>query len=114
MKTILNLIRHHYAVRISVFLIVMTLIVGTSGCVPPQYNLNISSTEGGSVCTPGEGVFTYYEGRRVRLVARPALGYQFVNWTGDVATITVNAFSTTIIMNGNNFITANFGCGCGG
>jgi uncharacterized repeat protein (TIGR02543 family) len=45
----------------------------------------------------------------VSLVAIPDAGYRFVNWTGDVGTITnVNAASTTITMNGDYSITANF------
>jgi uncharacterized repeat protein (TIGR02543 family) len=84
-----------------------------AGCAPTQYQLTISSTPNGSVISPGEGTFTYNEGKAVRLVARSALGYAFVGWTGDVATInTVKSFSTTIIMDGDYSITANFGCGC--
>ncbi|TET56434.1 MAG: peptidase S8 [Dehalococcoidia bacterium] len=76
---------------------------------PEQYGLTISSTTGGSVTTPGEGAFTYDEGTVVDLVATPAAGYRFVNWTGDTGTVAdVNAASTTIIMNGNYFITASF------
>ncbi len=101
---------------VGIFLVAVALIVGMVGCVPVQYNLTIDSTCGGVVTTPGEGTFIYFEGKVVRLVARPLLGYFFVNWTGDVATIeTVNCFSTTITMNGNHHITANFvGCGSGG
>jgi len=99
--------------RLSIFLITVALVAGMVGCAPTQYNLTISSTTGGSVITPGEGTFTYNEGKVVRLVARSALGYAFVEWTGDVATITtVNSFSTTITMNGDCSITANFGCAC--
>jgi uncharacterized repeat protein (TIGR02543 family) len=73
------------------------------------YRITISSTEGGSVTTPGEGTFVYGEGEKVKLVATPGPGYQFVNWTGDVGTITsVNAASTTIVMNDDYSITANF------
>ena len=94
-------------------MIAVALIVGMAGCVPTQYRLTVSSTEGGSVITPGEGTFTYNEGTVVRLWARSALGYGFSGWTGDVATInTVKSFSTTITMNGDYSITANFGCGC--
>ena len=101
--------------RVGIFLVAVALIVGMVGCNPVQYNLTIDSTSGGSVCTPGEGTFTYNEGKVVRLWARPALGYCFVKWTGDVATInTVNSFVTTITMNGDYSITADFGCGCGG
>lgn len=98
---------------VGIFLILVALIVGMVGCIPVQYNLTIDSTHGGSVCTPGEGTFTYFEGKVVRLWARPAIGYFFVEWTGDVATVeTVNCFLTTITMNGNYSITANFvGCG---
>lgn len=76
---------------------------------PQQYDVTISSTIGGSVTTPGEGTFAYNEGTVVDLVATPALGYRFVNWTGDADTIVdVNAASTTIIVNGNYAIVANF------
>jgi len=76
---------------------------------PVEYDLTISSTAGGSVTTPGEGTFSYGEGTPVGLVATAAEGYDFVNWTGDVGTMTNrNAAATTIIMNGDYSITANF------
>jgi hypothetical protein len=85
---------------ISVFLIAVALIAGMIGCVPAQYNLTVSSTEGGEVTTPGEGTFTYYEGTVVDLVAGLEVGYRFVNWTGDVGTIAnVNDATTTITIN---------------
>jgi hypothetical protein len=72
------------------------------------YDLTISSTVGG-VTTPGAGTFTYDEGTLVNLVATPASGYRFVEWTGDVGTIAnISAASTTITMNGNYSITAEF------
>ena len=75
----------------------------------PEYDLTISSTEGGSVTRPGEGAFTYIQAAVVTLVAQADEGYRFVDWTGDVSTITnVNAASTTITMNGDHSITANF------
>jgi hypothetical protein len=102
-----------YVARVTILLITIALVAETVGCVPTQYNLTISSTSGGSVITPGEGTFTYNAGKVVRLWARSALGHAFDEWTGDVATInTVNSFSTTITMNGDCSITANFGCGC--
>jgi len=74
-----------------------------------RYNLIISSTVGGEVTAPGEGIFNYDEGTDVDLVAVAEEGYHFVNWTGDVDTIgNVEATSTTIIMNDNYYITANF------
>ena len=73
------------------------------------YDLTISSTAGGSVTTPGEGIFTYDEGTVVDLVATPDAGYRFDEWTGDVSTIAdVNDSTTTITMNGDYSITANF------
>ena len=73
------------------------------------YDLTVSSTEGGSVTEPGEGVFTYDEGTVVDLVATPDAGHRFVEWTGDVGTIAgVYDATTTITMNGNYAITANF------
>jgi uncharacterized repeat protein (TIGR02543 family) len=73
------------------------------------YNLTTSSTEGGSVTTPGEGKYTYDAGKVVNLVATPDAGCRFVNWTGNVGTIAdVNAATTTITMNGDCSIKANF------
>jgi len=75
----------------------------------PQYDLTISSTAGGNVTTPGEGTFTYDEGTVVDLVATPDADFRFVNWTGNVSTIVnVNGATTTITMNDDYEITANF------
>jgi len=99
--------------RVIILLIAVTLVAALVGCTPVQHQLTISSTAGGSVISPGEGTFTYKEGKTVRLVARSALGYAFVGWSGDVGTInTINSFSTTITIDGDHSITANFGCGC--
>jgi uncharacterized repeat protein (TIGR02543 family) len=94
------------------FLITVALAAGTVGCNPEpvQYSLTISVTEGGEIVTPGEGTFAYDEGRTVTLIVFPHTGYDFVNWTGDAETVgDVNAASTTITMNGDYEITANFG-----
>ena len=73
------------------------------------YDLTTSSTAGGSVTDPGEGVFTYDEGEVVDLVATTDGGYQFVEWTGDVDTIAdVYAASTTVTMDDNYSVVANF------
>jgi hypothetical protein len=74
-----------------------------------RYDLTASSTEGGSVTTPGEGVFTYGEASVVGLAAEAEENYQFVEWTGDVNTVAdVYSASTTITMNGDYSITASF------
>jgi hypothetical protein len=100
--------RYHIK-KLSILLITAALIAGMVGCGPVQYNLTISSTEGGNVTTPGEGTFTYDAGTVVSLNATPDAGYSFVNWTGNVSIIAdVNAAVTTVTMNGDYTITANF------
>jgi len=94
-------------------------IVDSSGCgsadnttsvnITEYTCLTICSCEGGSVATPGEGEFSYVLGTVVYMVASPAVGYRFANWIGDVATIAnVYELGTTITMNGNYSVTANF------
>ena len=96
--------------RGGIFLVMLALIAGMVGCGgPTSYNLAITSTAGGSVTTPGEGTRTYDAGTVVDLVATPDAGYQFANWTGNVGAIAhVNDATTTITMNGDYSITANF------
>ncbi|MDH4367150.1 MAG: hypothetical protein OEV57_03305 [Dehalococcoidia bacterium] len=85
----------------------------TIGVRPAPYNLTTSSTEGGSVTSPGEGVFTYEMVTVVDLVATPGEGYRFDEWTGDVGNIAdVYASETTITVNGDYEITANFIAWC--
>jgi len=106
---ILNLGRRHYLVKVSILLVTVVLIVGMVGCGQSGYTLTIASTAGGSVIIPGEGTSTYHEGRVVDLVAEAEEGYLFINWTGDVATITnVNNATTTITMLDHYSITATF------
>jgi len=69
----------------------------------------VSSTAGGSVTVPGEGIFSYPFGIEVDLVAEPDAGYRFVSWLGDVNTIAdVSAASTTITMDSSYSIGASF------
>jgi len=73
------------------------------------YSLTVDSTAGGSVTTPGEGPYSYDAGTAVDLLVVAEDGYEFDNWTGDTGDIAdVNAASTTITMNGDYSITANF------
>jgi uncharacterized repeat protein (TIGR02543 family) len=96
--------------RVGTFLIIIALIAGIAGCIFVRYDLTTSSTEGGQVTTPGETTSTYGKGAVVDLVAEPEQGYQFVSWTGDADTIAnVNAAATTIRMNGDYSVLANFG-----
>jgi hypothetical protein len=76
------------------------------------YDLTISSTAGGAVTDPGEGTSSYDAGTVVDLVATPDDGYRFVKWTGDVGTIAdIEDATTTIAMNNNYAIVANFALG---
>jgi len=111
MKIMLRSRRGHYLARASILLVMIALIAATGGCVssPIEYDLTISSTEGGDVITPGEGTFTYEEGRDVDLVAEAEEGHRFVDWTGDVDDIVnVGDATTTITMEGDYSLTANF------
>jgi hypothetical protein len=103
--------KYHRAAAVGAFLIVAALVTGAAACDGAHtYQLTISSASGGSVTTPGHGTFTYDAGTMVQLVATPDEGYQFHSWTGDVAYIAnPNAASTTITMNGDYAILANFG-----
>jgi uncharacterized repeat protein (TIGR02543 family) len=94
----------------SITVLICAVLGNIIACTPPtEYALFINSTENGSVTTPGEGMFTFDEGAVVNLVATPDAGYKFVNWTGNFGTIAdVNNATTTITMNGDYSITANF------
>jgi len=107
--------------RVSIFLIVLALIAGLAGCVGGDgnngdgpYTLIVDFTAGGTVTVddvpiPGKAILTYDAGTVVSLSALPSTDYQFVEWTGNVSTIAnTNAASTTITMNGNYEIIADF------
>ncbi len=82
----------------------------TSHPEPVMATLTVSSIYGGWVTTPGEGTFSYPLGTEVSLVAEAVSGYQFIYWSGDVSTfVDVDAAETTIILNGDYSIIANFG-----
>ena len=72
-------------------------------------NLTVSSSTGGTVTTPGIGNFSYIRSTNASIIATPNSGYDFANWSGDNGSIAnPNAASTTITMNGNYSIKANF------
>lgn len=79
---------------------------------PAQYNLTVSSTAGGSVTIPGEGVLPYYAGTQVQLLAEAETGYGFVNWTANptVTFADASAANTTFTMPAQAVtVTAHFG-----
>lgn len=71
-----------------------------------RFDLTISSSSGGSVTQPGEGMFSFDSGTVVNLAATPDSGYEFVIWTGDVANFT--SPTTTVTMDGDKTVYANF------
>jgi len=95
---------------LTVLLIAAILAVGVAACDDSHtYDLSISSTSGGSVTIPGEGIFAYDAGTIVELVAMPDNGYRFHTWIGDIEDITdPNSASTNITINGDCSITADF------
>jgi uncharacterized repeat protein (TIGR02543 family) len=96
---------------VGIFLVAVALVAGMVGCGGGgvEYVLAISSTAGGSVTTPDEGIFTYDEGEVVNLVAVADEGYVFDGWIGDISTIADDKNpTTTITMNADYIITANF------
>lgn len=104
--------KHHHGAAVGIVLIVAALVVGVMACDGAGadiYQLTISSGSGGNVTIPGEGTSTYQADTVVYLVATPDDGYEFHLWTGDVQHIAdPDAASTTITMNGNYAIVANF------
>ena len=121
MKAIPSSRKDYYVARASIFLTMVALIAGIVGCVGgdgnnggESYTLIIDFTAGGTVTVddvpiPGKAILTYDAGTVVSLNATPSAGYGFVEWTGNVSTIAdPNAASTTITMNGDHSIMANF------
>ncbi len=74
-----------------------------------QYGLTVSTSPGGSVAEPGEGMSVRNAGEVVDLVAVPDEHWHFLEWTGDVNTVAeVSSARTTITMNDSYSITAVF------
>jgi uncharacterized delta-60 repeat protein len=75
----------------------------------PLYTLTVSSSNGGSVTTPGEGEFICVSGTAVSLATTPDTDYFFYGWTGDVDTIADPYSGETNITVGDDYsITAEF------
>jgi predicted outer membrane repeat protein len=75
-------------------------------------SLTISATTGGTVGSPGQGVFRYAPGATVSLVATAVNGYHFLRWTGSAVdagrVADPNATQTTVQVDGHYTVTANF------
>ncbi len=69
----------------------------------PNYSLTTSATNGSITLNPAGGV--YSAGTVVTVTANPNSGYAFTNWSGD---LTGSVNPTSLTMNGNKSVTANF------
>ena len=112
MRTVFLLKERRFTAAAGILLIVTLFLAGAWACDGAgvrTYQLAISSGSGGSVTTPGAGTFAYDAGMVVQLAAAADDGYHFGSWTGDIANVAdPNAASTTITMNGDYAIVANF------
>jgi hypothetical protein len=79
----------------------------------PQYTLTLGASTGGTVTTPSTSPVIVDQGASTSIVATPATGYSFVNWTvttgTNVTIVNTNSASTTVTLgNGDATIQANF------
>ncbi len=85
---------------------------GWCGTAVGTYALTTSSTAGGSVTVPGEGIFSYDSGSSVLVVAVAATNHDFTGWTGAAVTAgkvaDPGAASTTVTMDADYTLMANF------
>jgi len=74
--------------------------------------LTVTSSAGGTVTQPGIGDFNYTDGNVAALIASANANYHFVNWTGSAViagkVADPNSPATTVTMNGNYTVQANF------
>lgn len=102
--------RSHCARIGCALLVTVAIMAGGAACSDDDgYQLDLSSTAGGSVKSPGEGTFIYPHGTVVQLGATSEEGYSFHVWSGDAAHVAERySASTTIIMDASYSIMAEF------
>ena len=77
--------------------------------IPATYYTLTLAVSGNGSTSPSVGQHPYAAGTMVPITALPANGYRFVIWTGSTGTVAnVIAATTTITMNADYSITANF------
>ena len=100
--------------RISVFLLIVTLITGMIGCdevTPTEYDLIVAvDPAGGGTATDETGTSPYVEGTDVSIKAVANAGYEFTGWTAAAGAFAdANAEETTFSMPAQDVtVTANF------
>jgi hypothetical protein len=119
MKRILNLRRHHYLAKFSIFWIMVALIVVMVGCEGEvtEYSLTMAvSPAGGGTTTPtGTSPYAASDSVNIQAVANP--GYRFVNWSSAPAVTFSSSTDETTTFNmpdENVTVTANFAVFAGG
>jgi len=105
----------HKLIAVALIAVLLCTVLGNGiGCTTTTtytLTMTISSTAGGSV-TPAVGAHTCNASQVVNLTATPDSGYRFVNWTGGGADIDDDEdATTTITMNADHTVTANFALG---
>jgi hypothetical protein len=74
--------------------------------------LTVSTDSNGTVTTPGIGAYFYGDGNTAIIVAEPNAHYHFDHWSGTAVTANkvadANAYSTTVTMDANYTVMANF------
>jgi hypothetical protein len=77
-----------------------------------QWSLTTSASAGGTVTTPGIGVYSYDDNTYADIVASANVNYHFVNWSGTAVTAgkvtNPGAASTTVLMDADYTVQANF------
>ena len=80
----------------------------TANFVAQTYDLTMAvSPSGGGTTTPAVGTASYVADSVVGITATPAVHYFFSSWTG-AGVADPNSASTTVIVDGNKTVTANF------
>ena len=91
-----------------------TVLLDQSGIIRAQFGhtLDINSSEGGSVISPGEGIFDSKPGSIIKIFAESDIGYIFDEWTGTTVengkVADPNAAATTVSVDGDYTLYANF------
>jgi uncharacterized repeat protein (TIGR02543 family) len=92
-------------------LLIFTLLILFAGCflTPSTRTLTMAvNPTGGGITNPAVGVHPgYTDNQVVSISATPFTGYHFVNWSGDDVANS-NLASTTVTMDANKTVTANF------
>src|SRR5665648_672039 len=92
-------------------LLIFTLLILFAGCflTPSTHTLTMAvNPTGGGTTNPAVGANPGYAANQVvSISATPVTGYHFVNWTGDDVANS-NLASTTVTMDANKTVTANF------